>query len=301
LDRHGDVTWLADPVTGALSDSRVYDPFGEVAAVTGTSQITVGFQGDYTDPATADVRMGARWYDPTGAQFRTRDTVFGELATPVSLNRYTYGFANPLLYWDPDGRFSANSLLIDGERELPRVERTEDRRKANRAAALRRLRRIDGAGFDGPTHRPTTSSRAGGTVERESVLRGIRPARCFGSIFGGAFCPEDPDAFVDRGSTSRSAGGSTSGCSVMVKPQFCNPTRPFYGPTIGPRRPVESGPSPEQAGFPSDEQFGNILTGSLGAFGAAGNRLTETVRSDEASTSPFPYTQLWSTEFPGSG
>jgi hypothetical protein len=67
LDRHGDVTWLADPATGALSNSRLYDPFGEVAAVTGVSAITIGFQGDYTDPTTADVWMGARWYDPTGA------------------------------------------------------------------------------------------------------------------------------------------------------------------------------------------------------------------------------------------
>jgi hypothetical protein len=59
--------------------------------------------------------MGARWYDPTAAQFRTRDTVFGELATPVSLNRYTYGFANPLLYWDPDGRYVQLGPLIDGQ------------------------------------------------------------------------------------------------------------------------------------------------------------------------------------------
>lgn len=70
------------------------------------SGITVGFQGDYTDPTTDEVWMGARWYDPTGAQFRSRDTIFGELSTPVSLNRNTYGFANPLVFWDPDGRFA---------------------------------------------------------------------------------------------------------------------------------------------------------------------------------------------------
>ena len=126
LDRHGDVTWLADPSTGVLSDSKVYDPFGEVAAVTGVSGITVGFQGDYTDPTTADVWMGARWYDPTGAQFRSRDTVFGELMTPVSLNRYTYGWASPLTYWDPDGPVCPAGPSIDGtlrskEPELPHI------------------------------------------------------------------------------------------------------------------------------------------------------------------------------------
>lgn len=79
------------------------------------SGITVGFQGDYTDPTTDEVWMGARWYDPTGAQFRSRDTIFGELSTPVSLNRNTYGFANPLVFWDPDGRFAQQGPLIDGE------------------------------------------------------------------------------------------------------------------------------------------------------------------------------------------
>jgi len=47
--------------------------------------------------------MGARWYSAADAVFRSRDSVSGELVTPVSLNRYTYGWANPLRYWDPDG------------------------------------------------------------------------------------------------------------------------------------------------------------------------------------------------------
>jgi hypothetical protein len=34
--------------------------------------------------------------------------------TPMSLNRYTYGFASPLVYWDPDGRFAQLGPLIDG-------------------------------------------------------------------------------------------------------------------------------------------------------------------------------------------
>ncbi|MCH8992669.1 MAG: RHS repeat-associated core domain-containing protein [Acidobacteria bacterium] len=137
-----------------MSDSKVYDPFGEVAAVTGVSQVTVGFQGDYTDPTTSEVWMGARWYDPTGAQFRTRDTVFGELMTPVSLNRYTYGFANPLLFWDPDGKFAQLGPLIEGafrSADAFRAQVKADQKiktPAQRKALVRRRRRISGEGFD---------------------------------------------------------------------------------------------------------------------------------------------------------
>ncbi|MCP4308111.1 MAG: hypothetical protein GY788_25200 [bacterium] len=83
----------------------MFDPFGDPTASSGTTDPTIGFQGDHTDPASNEVWMGARWYNGADAAFRSRDTVFGELATPISLNRYTYGWASPLNYWDPDGHY----------------------------------------------------------------------------------------------------------------------------------------------------------------------------------------------------
>jgi RHS repeat-associated protein len=59
--------------------------------------------GDYT-AANGDVWMGARWYRPGTGTFLHRDTVFGQLQTPISLNRYTYANGSPLNMWDPDGR-----------------------------------------------------------------------------------------------------------------------------------------------------------------------------------------------------
>ena len=52
--------------------------------------------------------MGARWYRPNTGTFTSRDTVFGALATPVSLNRYTYAWNDPLGMFDPDGRCAAD-------------------------------------------------------------------------------------------------------------------------------------------------------------------------------------------------
>jgi hypothetical protein len=48
-------------------ETKQYDPFGVVTATTGTGPqlLTTGFQGDWTDPETGDVNMGARWYNPS--------------------------------------------------------------------------------------------------------------------------------------------------------------------------------------------------------------------------------------------
>jgi len=113
LDRHGDLTWLAD-TSGNITDTVMFDPFGDPTASSGQTNPTVGFQGDYTDPASGEVWMGARWYSGSDAVFRSRDTIFGELHTPISLNRYTYAWANPLLYWDPDGRTPGYIPGLDG-------------------------------------------------------------------------------------------------------------------------------------------------------------------------------------------
>jgi RHS repeat-associated protein len=121
---------------GVVSDTRVYDPFGDVAAASGTSESTVGFQGDFTDPASGEVWMGARWYSAADAVFRSRDSVSGELSTPVSLNRYTYGWANPLRYWDPDGHTVLQGDGSDGTTEYYGVNNSTDYRKMQERRAL---------------------------------------------------------------------------------------------------------------------------------------------------------------------
>lgn len=108
-NRHGDLAWLLDP-DGTVTDTTIYDPYGQTAGATGATNPSVGYQGDYTDPTTGDVWMGARWYQPNTATFTNRDTIFGMLKTPVTLNRYTYANGDPLQYFDPDGRFSISTL-----------------------------------------------------------------------------------------------------------------------------------------------------------------------------------------------
>lgn len=113
LNRHGDLAWVADDAL-AVTDTRTYDPHGNTFASTGTIPVQLGYQADYTDPSTAAVWMGARWYDPATATFGSRDSVAGMLRTPVSLNRYTYAHADPLAYFDPDGHWPAWANAVVG-------------------------------------------------------------------------------------------------------------------------------------------------------------------------------------------
>lgn len=103
-NRHGDITHTTTATGATLDAATTYSPWGEQAATDGQVG-PLGFQGDLTDQVTGLVWQGARWYAPELAIFTARDTVFGQLDTPVTLNRFTYGFADPLRYFDPDGRY----------------------------------------------------------------------------------------------------------------------------------------------------------------------------------------------------
>ncbi|MCS7475926.1 LamG-like jellyroll fold domain-containing protein [Umezawaea endophytica] len=101
-DKHGDVVGGLDPVTSTLKDSTAYDPWGKPTASTGTKR-NVGFQGDWTDPDSGRVNMGARWYEPTAGSFISRDSVTQGGPGSAGFNRYVYGVGSPLNGFDPDG------------------------------------------------------------------------------------------------------------------------------------------------------------------------------------------------------
>lgn len=123
-DRHGDASLMVDPATAAIDASQVFDPFGQVAGTTGASS-PLGFQSDVTDAVTGDVWMGARWMSPSLGVFTSRDTYAGAVATPATLNRYSYANGNPMSNWDPTGHSSEavspgepGHEVADAQREL---------------------------------------------------------------------------------------------------------------------------------------------------------------------------------------
>lgn len=101
-DRHTDVVGTFTATGTALTTSTAYDPFGAVLASSGTSP-ALGYQSGWTDAATGDVNMAARWYDPATGVFTSRDTS-GQGGTPsLAANRYAYAAQDPLDNTDPSG------------------------------------------------------------------------------------------------------------------------------------------------------------------------------------------------------
>jgi RHS repeat-associated protein len=140
---HGDVVGTIGG-QGQVLSSRGFDPFGKVTASSGAVP-SIGYQGDWTDPVSGLVDMGARWYSPVMGGFVSRDSYSGRLDTPVSLNRYTYANANPLAFSDPTGRYSADSLAHYAE-------------KARQSMASKK-----------PSYPSTLAQRSGGVPKRGSL------------------------------------------------------------------------------------------------------------------------------------
>ena len=91
--------------TGAITDTFVFDAFGNEVARTGTTDNSYGFQGEEKD-ATGLYYLRARYMNPSTGTFTSMDTYAGSLSDPMSLHKYLFANANPVKYCDPSGHFT---------------------------------------------------------------------------------------------------------------------------------------------------------------------------------------------------
>lgn len=85
-----------------MTGSTAYAPFGQVTATSGTSG-PLGYQSGWTDSASGNVNMAARWYQPGTGGFASRDDWLLDPTPSAEANRYAYGAADPLNSIDPSG------------------------------------------------------------------------------------------------------------------------------------------------------------------------------------------------------
>jgi RHS repeat-associated protein len=99
---------LATSVTGTLVSQRRYLPYGETRPDFAASPFPTDrrFTGQREEVTLGVYDYGARFYSPGLGRFLSADTVVPEAGRPQSLNRYSYGYNNPLKYIDPTGHLA---------------------------------------------------------------------------------------------------------------------------------------------------------------------------------------------------
>ena len=109
-DGQGSVWGLADEA-GTVTDYYAYDAFGIhlYDAGAGTPN-TIRYTGEQFDPDLGQYYLRARFYEPTRGCFWTQDSYEGSPSDPISLHKYLYANANPVIYSDPSGRFSLTEM-----------------------------------------------------------------------------------------------------------------------------------------------------------------------------------------------
>ncbi|MCC8043407.1 MAG: AHH domain-containing protein [Oscillospiraceae bacterium] len=109
-DGHGSVTALANE-SGVVTDTYTYDAFGNLLDSTGNTENCYLYCGEQFDEATGLYYLRARYMDTSTGRFISQDSYAGDINDPVSLHKYLYANANPVMYSDPSG-YSADLMSV---------------------------------------------------------------------------------------------------------------------------------------------------------------------------------------------
>ena len=110
-DGHGSVRALADE-SGKVTDKYVYDAFGNLISSVGSTKNDFLFCGEQFDPVTGLYYLRARYMNPSVGTFISMDSYEGSIDDPVSLHKYLYADANPVMNSDPSGYFTLEDVEI---------------------------------------------------------------------------------------------------------------------------------------------------------------------------------------------
>jgi RHS repeat-associated protein len=108
-DPNGSVRLLTDGA-GAITDTYTYDAFGNLLAQTGTTVNSYLYNGQQYDANTGFYYLRARYMNPSTGTFISMDPAQGSIFDPVSLHKYLYANANPVMNSDPSGRETLGEL-----------------------------------------------------------------------------------------------------------------------------------------------------------------------------------------------
>ena len=110
-DGHDSVRMLTDE-DGTVTNLYTYDAFGNLTEKLGDTENSYLYCGEQFDAFTGLYYLRARYMNPSTGTFITMDEYAGSAFEPVSLHKYLYANANPVMYCDPTGYSTAGSLLV---------------------------------------------------------------------------------------------------------------------------------------------------------------------------------------------
>lgn len=122
VDGLGSTVSLTD-ASGDVTDQYIYDAYGNLINEFGTTQNNYLFAGEQWDSNVKEYYLRQRYYQPETGRFTRRDTHEGRQDDPLSLHKYLYGHANPVVNIDPSGLFTISELKIT-MREISRAATT---------------------------------------------------------------------------------------------------------------------------------------------------------------------------------
>ena len=151
---------------GIVTDTYTFDAFGNLTSSTGETENSYLYRGEQYDSFTGLYYLRARYMNPSTGTFITMDEYAGSVFEPVSLHKYLYANANPVMFSDPTGYFSLSDL--SASMSIQGVLNSMER----------------GAVFGAILNSLLTVLRGGTTEEiQQAMLEGF----VSGAIFGGAF------------------------------------------------------------------------------------------------------------------
>jgi RHS repeat-associated protein len=112
-DYRGSTTALTN-ANGNVTDRVVYSPYGKIderIGETKTSFLYVGQFGVQVDENGLHY-MRARYYDPHTSRMLSEDIWAGNPIVPLSMNKYTYCYNNPVMYIDYSGNIPIPVIIV---------------------------------------------------------------------------------------------------------------------------------------------------------------------------------------------
>ena len=110
-DGHGSVRTLTNEA-GRVTDRYAYDAYGNLLEKEGDSKNEFLYTGEQYNANTGLYYLRARYMNPSTGTFICMDSYQGSVYDPVTLHKYLYANANPVMYTDPSGYFSLAECSI---------------------------------------------------------------------------------------------------------------------------------------------------------------------------------------------